>query len=129
MAPGLAVGDAVIARRSFLAGILGAMAAPAIVRAESIMVVAPQKIVTRVDQFGEWGLIDGEIGLIDGFRIATPSFAGYISPTTAAWCAREMLDKARPMICDHLFIERDLFTELRAPSKTLKFRRPNTRIK
>ena len=60
----LARGAAVIGRRSFLAGILGAAAAPAIVRAESLMKI----VVPRA------GLIMGEIGVIDdGFRfIVTP---------------------------------------------------------
>lgn len=54
-----------IARRSFLAGILGAAVAPAIVRASSLMPVAPKIIVPPS------GLYTGEIGVIEDVRFVT----------------------------------------------------------
>lgn len=49
-----------IGRRSFIAGILGAAAAPAVVRAESLMkIVVPRRKI----------LVPLEIGVIDRFRI------------------------------------------------------------
>lgn len=93
-----------IGRRSFLAGILGAAAAPAIVKAESLMKI----VVPRAR------LYTGEIGVIDGFLVV-------VSPTmSTSYAAREMLRIA----------QRDLLSmysrEVSLPSssgKTIKFRR------
>lgn len=55
------MGSALIGRRSFLAGILGAAAAPAIVKAESLMkiIVPQQRLYT-----GELGAIDAEFRFV-----------------------------------------------------------------
>jgi hypothetical protein len=63
-------------RRNFMAGILAACAAPAIVRVESLMVVNPTIIVPPV-----WRT--GEIGHIEGFRfILTPEESPLIRMAT-----------------------------------------------
>jgi len=77
MVSGVEVGADVIGRRSFLAGILGAAAAPAIVKAESLMkIIVPRQ-----------ALYTGELGAIDGFRIVTSNTI-----------AREMLQHAGPLL-------------------------------
>ena len=74
-----------IGRRSFLAGILAAGAAPAIVKAESLMkIVVPSHRVLWRDKFGE-------LGQIDGFRIVTSEMMrGIKSPL-------HLIGRSRPM--------------------------------
>jgi len=65
-------------RRGFLAGMLAACAAPAIVKAGSLMrinpaIVAPEP--TIVDRFGE-ALRLGEIGHLEGFNFVASPFQG-----------------------------------------------------
>lgn len=95
-----------IGRRSFLAGILGAAAAPAIVKAESLMrVVVPKREM----------LIVGSLGGIERFRIHADGSHSFATLTS------EMLRRAERS----LLLER--FSESRpmpAPSgNTIRFRK------
>jgi hypothetical protein len=108
-----------IGRRSFLAGILGAAAAPAIVKASSLMkIVVPHQ-----------GLYTGEFGVIEEFRlVVSPAYSVAMSQGMLQHMQRELLRAARPSLTLESFtrswdIPVDLARELRGQPKTLKLRR------
>lgn len=107
-----------IRRRSLLLGILGAAAAPAIVRASSLMPVVPRRV----------GLITGEIGIVEHFRFVTSSMLPPMTPLEVFRRLAVQRPMPRPST-DTLrfrrpvpfhFIERDLSLELRQPLSNIR---------
>ena len=96
-----------IGRRSLLLGILSAAAAPAIVRASSLMPVVPRRV----------GLMSGEIGIIDaGFRfVSSPMLAG------GGWWRIERNGDAafNAITIDPMSVYKDAPASLRQPAITI----------
>ena len=114
-----------IGRRSFLAGILGAAAAPAIVKAESLM-MGRSVTVWKSRSVGPSTtlLYTGELGVIDDAITFTAkgSYAGTLSPTAAEHAAREMLRICQPVLMAPLIGRPGVLSP--QSSKTIRFRRP-----
>lgn len=114
-----------ISRRSFLGAILGAAAAPAIVRADSLMrVVAPKTTI----------LVPGELGRIEGVRFVASSYIDFTSKALRAAERSLLLERfgePKPMPLNpngtlrfrryadtHLLVPRDISADLINPRKT-----------
>lgn len=106
-----------IGRRGFLAGLLAAGAAPAIVKAESLMKLAPLERTIRFrrwapSQSGLMTLLDAELGYIDSFRIVkSPLYAGSFSERALRRMEHDLLYRSHQAQWTRI-IERDLAKEL-----------------